>query len=125
MLVLRHCRQLIACAGPAPRRGAAQSQLEIIAGGAVAIAAGRILYAGSTADLDHHVDVPAGARVIDARDVSVVPGFVDGHTHAVFAGDRRQELQRRLAGESYASIAATGGGIVSTVSATRLATADD
>jgi imidazolonepropionase len=53
-----------------------------------------------------------------------VPGFVDPHTHAIFAGDRRDELRRRLAGESYASIAAAGGGIVSTVAATRAASED-
>jgi imidazolonepropionase len=51
-----------------------------------------------------------------------VPGFVDPHTHLVYAGDRRSELQRRLAGESYAAIAAGGGGIVQTVAATRAAT---
>lgn len=55
----------------------------------------------------------------------MVPGFVDPHTHAIFAGDRRDELRRRLAGETYAAIAAQGGGIVSTVEATRAATEDD
>jgi imidazolonepropionase len=50
---------------------------------------------------------------------------VDAHTHALFAGDRRQELQRRLAGETYANIAAGGGGIVATVTATRKATGDE
>jgi len=51
-----------------------------------------------------------------------VPGFVDAHTHAIFAGDRRDELRRRLAGATYAGIAAAGGGILSTVAATREAT---
>jgi imidazolonepropionase len=55
----------------------------------------------------------------------VVPGFVDPHTHPIFAGDRRQELRRRLAGASYADIAAEGGGILSTVAATRAASEDD
>jgi imidazolonepropionase len=63
--------------------------------------------------------------VIDARGGAVVPGFVDPHTHLVFAGDRRDELRRRLAGASYAHIAAGGGGIVSTVRATRAATSDE
>ncbi len=54
-----------------------------------------------------------------------MPGFVDAHTHAVFAGDRRDELRRRLGGASYADIAAGGGGIVSTVNATRAASDDD
>ena len=66
----------------------------------------------------------AGARQIDAGGQSVVPGFVDAHTHAVFAGDRCQELRLRLAGATYAEIAAAGGGIVSTVEATRAAPED-
>ena len=69
--------------------------------------------------------LPADARVVDVRDFSIVPGFVDAHTHAIYAGDRRPELRRRLAGETYASIAASGGGIVSTVTATRAASEED
>jgi len=64
----------------------------------------------------------SSARSIDASGCAVVPGFVDPHTHAIFAGDRRGELQRRLAGATYAEIAAEGGGILSTVRATRDAT---
>ena len=122
MLILSNCRQLITCAGPPPRRGSDQGRVEIITDGALAVDGERIVFAGPTADLDHHVARPPDARVIDAHDYSILPGFVDAHTHAVFAGDRRHELRRRLAGESYASIAARGGGIVSTVSATRDAT---
>ena len=62
---------------------------------------------------------------IDGRGGAVVPGFVDPHTHVVFAGDRRDELRRRLAGATYAEIAAAGGGIVVTVRATRAASASD
>jgi imidazolonepropionase-like amidohydrolase len=65
------------------------------------------------------------AQVIDAEGCTVVPGFVDPHTHLVFAGDRRDELRRRLAGASYAEIAASGGGIVKTVDATRFASEHD
>jgi imidazolonepropionase len=125
MRVLRHCRQLYTCAGPAPRRGADQGRLEAIPDGALAMSGERILYAGPTADLERAIDIPGSALVIDARDCSILPGFVDPHTHAVFAGDRRPELRRRLAGETYASIAAVGGGIVSTVAATRAAAEDD
>ena len=124
-LILRHARQLITCAGPAPRRGPGQARIDVIPDGALAAAGGRIVFAGPTADLDRRVSIATAARVIDLRDRSIVPGFVDAHTHALFAGDRRQELQRRLAGESYASIAAGGGGIVATVAATRKATADE
>jgi len=92
--------------------------------GAIGVADGRIAFAGSTADLDRSIDFPSSVPTIDARHWSVVPGFVDPHTHALFAGDRRDELRRRLAGDSYASIAADGGGIVSTVAATRAASED-
>jgi imidazolonepropionase len=124
-LILRHARQLVTCAGPAPRRGSEQARIDAIPDGALAVAGDRIVFAGPTADLERHVSIAPQARVVDVRGLSIVPGFVDAHTHALFAGDRRQELQRRLAGESYASIAEKGGGIVATVGATRRATADE
>ncbi len=116
MRALRHLRQLITCAGPAPRRGPAQRDLQIVSDGAVVWEGGRILYAGP----DAQIPADCGRAVAaDGRDYSLVPGFVDAHTHAVYAGDRRDELRRRLAGATYAQIAADGGGIVSTVAATR------
>jgi imidazolonepropionase len=121
MLVIRHLRQLVTCAGPAPRRGRAQRDVPIVADGAVAADGGRIVYAGPDAGLPATL---ASADAIDGRTFSLVPGFVDGHTHAVYAGDRRDELRRRLAGATYAEIAAQGGGIVSTVAATRAASED-
>jgi imidazolonepropionase len=122
--IVHNARQLITCAGPAPRRGAAQASLDSIAGGALASLDGRIVYAGPDVDLETRVAPLPGARRLDAGGHSIVPGFVDPHTHAVFAGDRRDELRRRLAGAGYAEIAATGGGIVATVAATRGATED-
>jgi imidazolonepropionase len=107
MRVLRHCRQLATCAGP------------IITDGAVAWDDERIVFAGPDAELPR--ELAAAATPIDGGSWSVVPGFVDAHTHAVYAGDRRDELRRRLAGATYAEIAAAGGGIVSTVRATRAA----
>ncbi|MET0215377.1 MAG: imidazolonepropionase, partial [Vicinamibacterales bacterium] len=97
----------------------------MIADGALAAMDGRIIFAGPTADLERTITLPTDAYVIDAHDCSILPGFVDAHTHAVFAGNRGSELRRRLAGESYASIAASGGGIVSTVAATRAASEDE
>jgi len=119
-LIVDHADQLIACAG-APRRGAGQGRLDVITDGAVASLDGRIVYAGPSRDLAARASPISGALVIDARGKSVIPGFVDAHTHAMFAGDRREELRRRLSGVSYAQIAAEGGGIVSTVAATRTA----
>ena len=124
-LVIAHARQLITCAGPAPRRGSDQGALDVIADGTVLVSGERVVYAGPSSDLPTDVTIEQAARVIDAREYAVVPGFVDAHTHALFAGDRRDELRRRLRGETYAQIAAAGGGIISTVQATRAASEDD
>lgn len=86
----------------------------------VAVEDGLITYAGSPGDAPEQT----GQR-IDCDGGAVMPGFVDAHTHLVFAGDRSDEFARRLAGESYAEIAAAGGGIVSTVAATRAANDDE
>jgi imidazolonepropionase len=119
VLLIRHIRQLVTCAGPAPRCGADQRLIPIIDDGAVAADGDRILYAGPDRDLPPSLASAPDTQVVDGRGLSVVPGFVDAHTHAVFAGDRRDELRRRLAGATYAEIAEAGGGIVSTVRATR------
>ena len=123
MLLIRHLRQLVTCAGPAPRRGPAQRDIPLITDGALAADGQQILYAGRDAELPDDLARAAGT-VVDGRAFSMVPGFVDAHTHAVYAGDRRNELRRRLAGATYAEIASQGGGIVSTVAATRAASED-
>lgn len=125
MLVIRHIRQLITCAGGAPRSGADQRTIAVIQDAAVAADGERILFAGLDRDLPPSLTSPPDTTLIDGRGLSVVPGFVDGHTHAMFAGDRRDELRRRLGGATYADIAAAGGGIVSTVRATREASEHD
>jgi imidazolonepropionase len=124
LLVLRHLRQLITCTGPAPRRGSAQRDVAIAVDGAIAADRETIVYAGPDSALPTSL-VSHADQVIDASRLSAVPGFVDAHTHAIFAGDRRDELRRRLAGATYAEIAAQGGGIVSTVRATRAASEED
>jgi imidazolonepropionase len=109
------------CAGPAPRRGSAQREITALTNASVAGCEGRIVFVGSAHDTAAAVTLAPNAQVIDAQGCTVVPGFVDPHTHLVFAGDRREELRRRLSGASYADIAASGGGIVKTVDATRAA----
>lgn len=111
--------------GRAPLSGSHQRAVTHIPRPALAARDGRLIYAGPQDDMRRHVDTSHVDEVIDATGCTLLPGFVDPHTHAVFAGDRRDELQRRLAGASYAEIAAGGGGIVSTVRATRAATEDD
>ena len=119
-----HIRQLYTVEGTGPLSGRAQSALEPILDGAVAIEDGRVTFAGPSAKADslrsrHTQVVDLGLRH------SMVPGLVDPHTHLVFAGNRLNELRRRLAGATYAEIAAEGGGILGTVSATRAASAAD
>ena len=113
------------CAGPAPRLAAAQREISPIVDGIVAARGEEIVYVGPASDIGRHVEVDPGAVRIDARGCAVVPGFVDPHTHVVYAGDRRDELRQRLSGVTYAEIAAKGGGILATVAATRAASVDE
>ena len=122
--VLRHAQPLLTCAGPAPRLGTDLAHVTSIDDGALAAREGRLLFVGPTEVCDRLVEHAPGATVVDASGCTVVPGFVDPHTHAVFAGDRRGELRRRLAGATYAEIAAGGGGILATVAATRESSVD-
>jgi imidazolonepropionase len=95
--------------------------LGVIHRGAVGAAEGRILFAGEEADLPAQVE--AGER-IDCEGRWITPGLIDCHTHLVHAGNRADEFEQRLAGASYAEIARAGGGILSTVRATRAASRD-
>ncbi len=95
----------------------------VIPDGAVHIADGRVAWVGPSSDVS--VGVRESVETIDAGGAAVLPGFVDPHTHLVFAGDRAEEFARRMAGASYTEIMAAGAGIMSTVRATRAATADD
>ncbi|MGO4386008.1 imidazolonepropionase [Microvirga sp. 2YAF29] len=96
--------------------------LGIVENGAVASIDGRIAFAGSMDDLPSGWD--AGER-IDCEGRWITPGLVDCHTHLVFGGDRAHEFELRLNGASYEEIARAGGGIISTVKATRAASEDD
>ena len=122
--LIHNTAEVLTCAGPAPRRGAAQNDAGAIPHGVVAARNGAIVFAGAEGEWRRAGTLTPDAQVVDARGGAVVPGFVDPHTHIVFAGDRRDELRRRLAGASYTEIAAQGGGIVATVRATRDATED-
>ena len=117
--IVTNALEVITCAGPAPRRGADQANARSVANGAVASLDGVIVFAGPSDICAREVEPAASCTVLDAAGCTVVPGFVDAHTHLVYAGDRRSELRQRLAGATYASIAAEGGGILQTVRATR------
>ncbi len=105
-----------------PRRGADMDDLGLIPGGAVAVRDGVIVSVGPTDELRRTI---RAARTLDAEGRVVMPGFVDPHTHCVFAGHRADEFEMRLKGASYMEIMAAGGGIMNTVRATRAASADD
>ena len=98
--LIEHADLIATCAGPAPRRGLGQRDISPVTNGVIAAFDGRVTYVGDAATLAQAVDVEKGATRIDARGCSVVPGFVDAHTHVVYAGDRGAELKRRLAGDT-------------------------
>jgi len=102
-----------------------EGPLGIIRGGAVGALDGQLVWVGRTADVRKAIWLIPGGRELDARGLVVMPGFVDSHTHLCFAGFREREFARRAAGASYQEIAASGGGILATVEATRDATADE
>jgi imidazolonepropionase len=102
-----------------------EGPLGVIRGGALAALDGRITWVGRTAEARRAVWLLRGGRELDARGRVVMPGFVDSHTHLVFAGSREAEFARRVAGATYQEIAAAGGGILATVRATRDATTDE
>lgn len=95
--------------------------LGVVERGAVAAQGGRIVYAGPEADAPSF----NAAERVDCAGRWITPGLVDCHTHLVHAGDRAREFEMRLAGASYEDIAKAGGGIVSTVKATRAASQDE
>jgi imidazolonepropionase len=123
--LIRNTSEVLTCAGPAPRIGPAQNDAGSRPHAVVAAHDGVIVFVGSEQEWSASGTLTPDATAVDAQGGAVVPGFVDAHTHVIFAGDRRSELRRRLAGASYAAIAAAGGGIVSTVKATREASVDD
>ncbi|MGC9394722.1 MAG: imidazolonepropionase [Anaerolineae bacterium] len=105
-----------------PQRGAFLGELGLIEDGAVAIAEGRVIAVGPTRELTSQFQA---SREIDASGKVVCPGFVDPHTHLVWMGDRAAEFELRIAGATYMEIMAAGGGIMSTVRATRDASVDE
>lgn len=123
-LAVINCSQLVTLAGPArPRVGAEMRELSIINEGALLVRGSRIEKTGTRSEIESLVT--SDCEVIDAGRRIVLPGFVDAHAHPVFAGTRADEFEERAAGMTYQEIAARGGGIKSTVRATRAATADD
>jgi imidazolonepropionase len=125
--VVIHCGQLVTLAGKrGPRRGGGEMrELSIVEDGAMVIADGKIERTGTTDEIGAAIAQQNDFPVVDARGCLVTPGFVDAHTHMVFAGSRAAEFEQRIGGRTYQQIAAAGGGIATTVLATRSATAEE
>jgi imidazolonepropionase len=118
-LAVLHASQLVTLTGPKrPRVGTELSALGIIRDGGILVRDGRIEKIGPTDEIEKNV---GDAEVVDAGGHVVLPGFVDAHTHLVFAGNRLDDFERRARGETYEQIAKAGGGIWSTVQKTRAA----
>ncbi len=122
-LLVEHAAELLTLAGAhsGPRTGAALCDVGLVTDGAVAVLEGQVVAVGSTAQVRASVVLAPDATVVAAHGCVVLPGFVDPHTHLVFAGSRADEFEMRLRGATYLDIAASGGGILRTVAATRAA----
>jgi imidazolonepropionase len=119
-LEIRNLACLATPLGASARSGIAQRELFVLSHASVRCEEGRITFVGTEAERAS-ARFPRAEAEIDGTGKTLLPGFVDAHTHPVWAGDRASEFARRLAGESYAAIAASGGGIAVTVEATRRA----
>lgn len=111
--------------GRTARRGADLGRVRVVRDAAVACRDGRFVFVGTEREFRQAVQMAPGARILDARGGTALPGFVDAHTHLPFAGWRESEFNERLGGATYSDISARGGGILSTVAATRAAAKDD
>ncbi|MEN1758982.1 imidazolonepropionase [Anoxynatronum sibiricum] len=123
-LIIINAAQLVTCSGNTAKKGAAMKDLGIIENGALVIEDGIITRAGSTETVMADID-KSHYEVVDAAGKAVLPGFVDSHTHFVFGGYRAEEFSWRLRGDDYMDIMNRGGGILSTVRATREATTEE
>src|SRR5438067_5582902 len=133
-LALLHASQLVTLSGPKrPRVGKELSELGIIRDGGILIREGKIDSIGPSDEIEKNLNAKciqvsedgSNVEIVDLKGRVVLPGFVDAHTHLVFAGNRLDDFERRACGETYEQLAKTGGGIWSTVEKTRAASETD
>jgi len=123
-LAIVGCCQLVTLRGPSrPRLRSEMRDLGIVEDAALLVRDGRIVAAGKYADVKSQIE--PDAEIVEAAGALVLPGFVDAHTHLVFAGNRAGEFEARIEGASYQQIAAAGGGIRATVARTRHASEEE
>lgn len=122
-ILIKDIKQLVTCKNNSrfPKSGKKQSDIGLIENGNVFIEKDKISFAGNNSGLKKFLATNKSARyeIIDASSKVIMPGFIDSHTHFVFAGSRENEYEMRLSGKSYEDIAKAGGGILSTVKAVR------
>lgn len=119
-LLITGISQLVTAEGPGPKHGRAMGELKIIERAAMGISGGRLLWTGK-----EHEWAGEAVRRIDVGNCAVVPGLIDPHTHAVWAGDRLADFEARTSGATYESILTAGGGIRSTIRATTKASREE
>ena len=119
-LLITGVSQLVTAEGAEAKRGRAMGALMMVKDAAVAVSGGRIAWVGKASEWTGQA-----AAVVDAGGTAVVPGLIDPHTHAVWAGDRLADFEARTSGATYEEILAAGGGIRSTVRATASASVDE
>ncbi len=117
-LLIRNVSQLVTCAGFTAKKGKAMSDVGVIKDGALAVSGELITHVGETKEILSEIN-EKDYFVINGEGKTLLPGFVDSHTHLVFGGYREEEFSWRLRGDSYMSIMKRGGGIVNTMKATR------
>ncbi|KXG75627.1 imidazolonepropionase [Thermotalea metallivorans] len=123
-LLIKNAAELVTCSGFEAKKGKEMNELHVIPNGAVVIQGGVIQGVGSTEEILKNY-CESDFQVIDASGKSVLPGFVDSHTHFVFGGYRAEEFSWRLRGDSYMEIMERGGGIINSVKATREASKEE
>ncbi|MCX5799258.1 MAG: imidazolonepropionase, partial [Proteobacteria bacterium] len=123
-LIIKNAAELVTCHGFKAKKGQEMSDLQVIHDGAVVIEKGIITKTGKTEEALSGLNA-SRFDLVDASGKAVLPGFIDAHTHFVFGGYRAEEFSWRLRGDSYMDIMKRGGGILSTVEATRRATKND
>jgi imidazolonepropionase len=123
-LIIHHAKQLVTARGHSetPAIGPEMENLGILEDGAVAVNDGKIVAVGNTSGI---MEEHSGTVIVDASNKVVAPGFVDAHTHFVFAGSRENELELKIKGAGYLEILKRGGGILRTVKDTRAASKDE
>lgn len=124
-LLIHNLAEIATPEGSTPLRGADQRRVRRLRDAEVVCRDGRIAFVGTPEERHRRLGELPDAERLDGRGGTLIPGFVDPHTHLPWAGTREEEFVRRLAGTTYQEIAAAGGGILSTVAATRQASEEE